>query len=121
MPDLTAKEPASLKPVYEERPSVKNAALVSLQAGGVGVLVASVQNALDHHNRGAMGIFTRSGGTIGFFGQFRPIVLYYCIHIADVCFWLISNLLVRPWRLCSCHGCDVCFHRFVCGKPASNG
>ncbi|KAJ1311664.1 hypothetical protein OPQ81_010139 [Rhizoctonia solani] len=34
---------------------------------GVGTLVSAVQNALDHHNRGAAGILTRTGGTIGFF------------------------------------------------------
>lgn len=69
MPASKEDEQKQLTAVYEDRPSVKTAALVGLQAGGVGVLVASVQNALDHHNRGAMGVLTRSGGTIGFFGQ----------------------------------------------------
>lgn len=33
----------------------------------MGLLVSAVQNALERHNRGAMGVFTRTGGTIAFF------------------------------------------------------
>lgn len=54
---------------YEHKSSVQNAAFVGLQSAGVGVLVSAVQNALDHHNRGAAGILTRTGGTIGFFSE----------------------------------------------------
>ncbi|KAG8744703.1 hypothetical protein FRC10_009617 [Ceratobasidium sp. 414] len=58
----------SLEPAaYEPKSSLQNAAFVGLQSAGVGVLVSAVQNALDSHNRGAAGIFTRTGGTIGFF------------------------------------------------------
>ncbi|KAF8605054.1 hypothetical protein BDV93DRAFT_491213 [Ceratobasidium sp. AG-I] len=58
----------SLDPVaYEPKSSLQNAAFVGLQSAGVGVLVSAVQNALDTHNRGAAGILTRTGGTIGFF------------------------------------------------------
>lgn len=46
-----------------------NAAVyVGLQGAGVGFLVASIQTAFDKHSRGAMGVLTRSGGTIAFFG-----------------------------------------------------
>jgi hypothetical protein len=54
--------------VYIPKSSLQSAGIAGLQAGGVGVLVSAVQNALGHHNRGAAGIFTRTGGTIGFFG-----------------------------------------------------
>ncbi|CAE6421781.1 unnamed protein product [Rhizoctonia solani] len=58
----------SIEPVaYEPKSSLQNAAFVGLQSAGVGTLVSAVQNALDHHNRGAAGILTRTGGTIGFF------------------------------------------------------
>lgn len=58
----------SLNPAaYEPKSSLQNAAFVGLQSAGVGVLVSAVQNALDTHNRGAAGILTRTGGTIGFF------------------------------------------------------
>ncbi|RUP46254.1 hypothetical protein BC936DRAFT_147157 [Jimgerdemannia flammicorona] len=35
-----------------------------------GLLVSSVQNSLGTHSQGAKGVFTRTGGTIGFFGTF---------------------------------------------------
>ena len=58
-------------PAYEPKSSLQNAAFVGLQSAGVGVLVSAVQNALDSHNRGAAGIFTRTGGTIGFFCEYN--------------------------------------------------
>lgn len=54
---------------YVVRPSLQNGATVGLQAAGVGLLVSTVQNALDTHSRGAAGVFTRTGGTVGFFGE----------------------------------------------------
>lgn len=57
---------------FEPRSSLQNAAFVGLQSAGVGTLVSAVQNALDHHNRGAAGILTRTGGTIGFFSEYIP-------------------------------------------------
>ncbi|KAF8761265.1 nadh-ubiquinone oxidoreductase 21.3 kda subunit [Rhizoctonia solani] len=60
----------SIEPsAYEPKSSVQNAAFVGLQSAGVGTLVSAVQNALDQHNRGAAGILTRTGGTIGFFSE----------------------------------------------------
>lgn len=56
------------EPVFVPRPAVYNASMVALQSAGVGVFISAVQNALGQHNAGAMGIFTRTGGTIGFFG-----------------------------------------------------
>ncbi|KAH8100652.1 hypothetical protein BXZ70DRAFT_1077695 [Cristinia sonorae] len=55
-------------PVYEPRPSLRYASIVGLQAAGVGAFVSALQNALGSHSRGAAGFFTRTGGTIGFFG-----------------------------------------------------
>ncbi|EJD04070.1 uncharacterized protein FOMMEDRAFT_19377 [Fomitiporia mediterranea MF3/22] len=52
---------------YEPKSTLKYASFVGLQAGIVGTLVSTVQNALGKHNKGAFGVFTRSGGTIGFF------------------------------------------------------
>ena len=58
----------AVEDVYEPRPTLQYASTVGLQTGVVGVLVSTVQNALGTHNRGAAGVFTRTGGTIGFFG-----------------------------------------------------
>jgi len=54
------------EPVYVERPVFANAFNVALQAGGVGVVVAAIDNAVSSHNRGGWGVLTRSGNTIGF-------------------------------------------------------
>lgn len=55
--------------VYDAREPVADAAKMGLITGGVGVFISTIQNALSSHNRGALGIFTRTGGTIGIFGQ----------------------------------------------------
>ncbi|RDB28614.1 NADH-ubiquinone oxidoreductase 21 subunit [Hypsizygus marmoreus] len=54
-------------PTYEPKPTLLYTSKVGLQAGAVGAFVSAIQNALGHHTSGAMGVFTRSGGTIGFF------------------------------------------------------
>lgn len=61
-------EPAGDLSFYEPKLTIKYASYVGLQAGIVGTLVSTIQNALGKHNKGAMGVFTRTGGTIGFFG-----------------------------------------------------
>lgn len=58
------------KATFEPKSSLQYASAVGLQAAGVGALVSAVQNALGSHSSGAAGIFTRTGGTIGFFGVY---------------------------------------------------
>ena len=59
---------------YEPKLTLKQTSQVALQAGTVGLIVSTVQNALGKHSHGAMGVITRTGGTIGFFGT---IALHY--------------------------------------------
>jgi hypothetical protein len=59
-------------PVYEPKSALDHATRVGLQAGAVGLLLSSIQNALGSHSHGAMGVLTRTGGTIGFFSMFEP-------------------------------------------------
>lgn len=66
--DESESKPSPAPEVYEPKPTLQYASTVGLQTGLVGVLVSTVQNALGTHNQGAAGIFTRTGGTIGFFG-----------------------------------------------------
>jgi len=54
-------------PVYEPKPIVALGAQMGLYAAGVGLFVSAIQNALASHNKGALGVLTRTGGTIGFF------------------------------------------------------
>ncbi len=63
---LQARE--SVTDFFEPRPTIKYTSVVGLQAGIVGAVVSTIQNALGTHNYGAAGVLTRSGGTIGFFG-----------------------------------------------------
>ncbi|OCB88303.1 hypothetical protein A7U60_g4505 [Sanghuangporus baumii] len=52
---------------YEPKSTVRYASFAGLQGGIAGTLVATIQTALGKHNKGATGVFTRYGGTIGFF------------------------------------------------------
>jgi hypothetical protein len=54
---------------YEHKPPLELAGTAGLKGAGAGLLVSAVQNALDTHSRGAMGVLTRTGGTVGLFGE----------------------------------------------------
>ena len=64
-------------PAYDPKPSLSLATSAGIQGAGVGLLVSTVQNALEKHSRGAMGVFTRTGGTIGFFCEY-PFLCESC-------------------------------------------
>ena len=53
---------------FQPKPVLPYVAKVGGQAAIFGLVVSTLQNALGKHNYGAMGVFTRTGGTIGFFG-----------------------------------------------------
>ncbi|KAI9636380.1 uncharacterized protein MKK02DRAFT_45088 [Dioszegia hungarica] len=59
--------PSPLEHTFHPHSPLSLAARVTMQSAGVGLLVSAVQNALERHDKGAMGIVTRTGGTIGFF------------------------------------------------------
>ncbi|KAH6917508.1 hypothetical protein BKA70DRAFT_336662 [Coprinopsis sp. MPI-PUGE-AT-0042] len=52
---------------FVPKSTLEYASKVTLQAGGVGLFVSALQNALGKHSYGAMGVLTRTGGTVGFF------------------------------------------------------
>jgi hypothetical protein len=56
--------------VYQRKPALRNASITGLQTGAAGCLVSAIQNALGQHAQGALGVLTRSGATIGMFGEF---------------------------------------------------
>lgn len=41
---------------------------VALTGAGVGLFVSAIRNAVETHNKGAMGVFSRTGWMIGYFG-----------------------------------------------------
>jgi hypothetical protein len=56
------------EPTYKAQDAVQAAIRTTLITGSAGLLFAAVQNTLTRRNIGALGIFTRFGGTIGLFG-----------------------------------------------------
>jgi len=74
MADPSPNPKSTTNVVFEPKTPVANAANVALKAGAVGFFVSSLQNALQTHNYGAMGVFTRTGSTIGFFGMLSFVI-----------------------------------------------
>ena len=62
---------------YEPKPTLERTFRATLQAGAVGLVLSTVQNALGKHAHGAMGVVTRTGGTIGFFGNTIQYSLFF--------------------------------------------
>ncbi|TFK30322.1 hypothetical protein FA15DRAFT_662263 [Coprinopsis marcescibilis] len=52
---------------FHPKPVLDYTAAVGLQSAAVGLFVSALQNALGKHSHGALGVVTRTGGTIGFF------------------------------------------------------
>ena len=69
---------------YEPKPTLQQTFRVTLQAGTVGLVLSTVQNALGKHTHGAMGVVTRTGGTIGFFGNTIPSLYSFTILISFI-------------------------------------
>ena len=60
---------------FHPTPALQLAGKGALGGGSVGLLVSTVRNALEQHNKGAMGVITRTGGTIGLFSGFIYIYI----------------------------------------------
>lgn len=56
-------------PVYSPTSALSPAFNVGLTSAGVGLFVSAIKNSLDSHNKGAMGVFTRTGWIVGYFGE----------------------------------------------------
>lgn len=57
---------------FAERSPLNDGVTSASVGAGAGLLVSAVRNGLQTHNKGAMGVFTRSGSTIAIFGMFAP-------------------------------------------------
>jgi hypothetical protein len=69
------------EPAYIPKDAVQSAIKATLIAGSAGLLFASVQNTLTRQNIGAMGVFTRFGGTVGLFGMAVKSLFVTAAHI----------------------------------------
>ncbi|EGU12916.1 Ribosomal protein [Rhodotorula toruloides ATCC 204091] len=65
---LPPLEPTQLPKAYHPDSPVARGAEGAMFGGGVGLFSSSVANALQTHNKGAMGVFTRTGWMIPVFG-----------------------------------------------------
>jgi len=60
---------ASEEVIYHAKAPVKEGIQAGAIGAGVGLLVSAVQNSVGSHSQGAIGVFTRTGHTIGVFGN----------------------------------------------------
>lgn len=67
--EASAQAGAKAGPIeaYHEKSALNNGFKGAIQAGAFGLFVSAVQNSLGTHKQGAMGVFTRTGSSIGFF------------------------------------------------------
>lgn len=84
MSDSEDQTQGAVESTYEERPAFRNAATIGVQGAVFGTLVASVQNALQTHDRGAFGVLTRSGGTIGFFAAMAATFAFTDSYVSNL-------------------------------------
>ncbi|KAI6008235.1 hypothetical protein F5J12DRAFT_905303 [Pisolithus orientalis] len=68
---------------YEPKSPIRNATTVAYQAAAVGALVSVLQNALSSHKAGALGVLTRTGGTIGMFTAMGTIFAFTEATVAN--------------------------------------
>lgn len=54
---------------YHPKDAISAATKAAALTGAVGLVGSAVQNTLARRNVGALGVLTRSGGTIGIFGK----------------------------------------------------
>lgn len=57
---------------FHQHDAIKSGIKGSLFGGGAGLITSAVQNSLAKRNVGAMGVFTRTGGTVAMFSTSLP-------------------------------------------------
>ena len=64
-----AQEDGPQEETFIERSAVSKGVNAAAMSAGAGLLVSAVQNSLTRHEKGAIGVFTRSGTTIAIFSE----------------------------------------------------
>lgn len=57
---------------YHPKDAISAALKTTMLTGGVGLFASAVQNTLTKRNVGPLGVFIKTGGTIGMFGMKSP-------------------------------------------------
>ena len=72
-----------MPPTFLPREPLAATFRVGMQSAGVGLLASALQNSLQRHDKGAMGIFTRTGGTIALFAAMGAAFTYVDSSVAN--------------------------------------
>ena len=62
---------------YRPQDAIKIGLSSTLSSSFVGLSVSAMQNAMSSHRMGALGVLTRTGGTIAIFGKYMNFILHY--------------------------------------------
>ena len=57
---------------FSERSPLADGMSSGAVSAGAGLLVSAIQNSIQTHNKGALGVFTRTGSTIALFSECQP-------------------------------------------------
>lgn len=68
---------------FSERSPLNDGVTSAVVSAGAGLLVSAVQNSLQTHNKGALGVFTRTGSTIAVFSAMGGIFSYTDSFVAN--------------------------------------
>lgn len=97
---------------YHAQDAVSAALKATSLTGGVGLFAAAVQNTLTKQNVGPMGVFIKSGGTIGIFG------MYTALNNGNSGLGVILILMQRLWEVVMNSSRP---HRRTCGRSRTTG
>ncbi|KAF9197241.1 hypothetical protein BGZ49_002420 [Haplosporangium sp. Z 27] len=70
--------------VYHAKAPIKEGLQAGAIGAGVGLLVSAAQNSVGSHSEGAMGVFSRTGGTIGIFAAMAGVFAATDSAVANV-------------------------------------
>ncbi|GAK65856.1 NADH-ubiquinone oxidoreductase 213 kda subunit [Moesziomyces antarcticus] len=68
---------------YSERSAIADGMTSGAASAGAGLLVSAIQNSVQTHNKGALGVFTRTGSTIALFTAMGGIFSYTDATVAN--------------------------------------
>ncbi|KAI3626716.1 hypothetical protein CBS14141_000717 [Malassezia furfur] len=75
---------AEEEPVFHVRSPVGSAFNAASLGAAVGLVVSAVQNSLQKHHSGAMGVFSRTGRTIAMFSRSIPMIGGSCVGLGGL-------------------------------------
>ncbi|PWN94009.1 hypothetical protein FA10DRAFT_270905 [Acaromyces ingoldii] len=68
---------------YEERSALNNGMSAAVGSAAAGLFVSAIQNSIQTHDKGAMGVFTRTGSTIALFTAMGGIFSFTDSFVAN--------------------------------------